>query len=652
MLQEINLLTLEGWPQILSHFLRKSETSEVDRIYQSDVLWFDNNYEKKNFEHNPGQYAFFQIGKHSYIDQSIIGSDKESSVENSIDQRLNESENENEKTYQSVTLTEKERKDLEKAFKSLLDSCELLEDKILTMSNKETWMDRSFDFKLSGGNKSLIQHMEEQAPLPPRSNFAPKKTKKNDISVASSSFVRETSQKLKDTYNNNTILNQFAPMAVGNTEVDETNELYQSILKYKGVTNLIEKHLQQKSNVFHQILSHFESYFVSSYSRVIDSYREQKIDLNTFNTEVIKATLDLQQFVRILYEGINQFYRLRNLKVGKLPFNESLFNRDNVINFITSLVFTDKIYNLIFNLYRQQDTQVEALFQNNVSHCGNLKPDDFAVPEAFCLNETTVEYFKTKNMIPKNYLPGQVKADLKDQQSDDRKKSNGDYSQKREGKSRKVSTNIEGRKVSANIEETKARKLSTNLEEIKARKVSANIEEIKMRKLSNNVEEARIIEEKNSELFMDFDIDNLSFGKSQDYPYRRAISALGTLKHRKSPIHKLKTILKVIELMSISIEDFYKSYGITNIKKLDADQTLSICLYIVAKSGLSDIITHCKIIERFSTSNVLNSVSGYYATTLEACVNCICAMDLQQNITKEDLSTHVKKSMQSLNVIN
>jgi hypothetical protein len=118
-------------------------------------------------------------------------------------------------------------------------------------------------------------------------------------------------------------------------------------------------------------------------------------------------------------------------------------------------------------------------------------------------------------------------------------------------------------------------------------------------------------------------------------PYDSAIKCLKTLSSRRSPIHKLKTVVKTAELITTSIEDFYRELSQTNTKKLDGDQTLSIFMFIVAKSKITNIAAHCKIIEKFSTNNILNSVSGYYATTLEACLACISSMNYTDNNAKE-----------------
>ena len=118
--------------------------------------------------------------------------------------------------------------------------------------------------------------------------------------------------------------------------------------------------------------------------------------------------------------------------------------------------------------------------------------------------------------------------------------------------------------------------------------------------------------------------------KMLSQPYKECISALHALDKMHSPIHKMKVIVRTAELLNLTIEKFYEKFGIERMSKLDADQTIAIFMYIVAKADIKSMITHIKIIEKFTTNNILNSISGYYATTIEACVNCIINLDSNQ----------------------
>mmetsp|Transcript_4960 Transcript_4960/g.4162 ORF Transcript_4960/g.4162 Transcript_4960/m.4162 type:complete len:167 (+) Transcript_4960:1135-1635(+) len=127
------------------------------------------------------------------------------------------------------------------------------------------------------------------------------------------------------------------------------------------------------------------------------------------------AVFDLQQFIRIIFDGINQFYRLDKLKIGSIPGRDNLFNRDNMINFVTSMVFTEKIYQIIFGLLYQFDKKEDEGFEKNLKYISKLKPDDFGVPEEYCLNEKTIELLKKKGQVKENvaYFGGNEPRDFK-----------------------------------------------------------------------------------------------------------------------------------------------------------------------------------------------------------------------------------------------
>jgi hypothetical protein len=439
-------------------------------------------------------------------------------------------------------------------------------------------MEKSFDIR-APEDSHLISYFDK---LPNYSNFKVNVNKNRAKSILSRRTTvtqpkhPKNSKKISEAYNNNTILNQVSlPSGYGAKAVNETNDLYQAIVKYKAITGMIEKHLTHEGNVFRQLINLFISYFSHTYGRVLENLKKGKLSLDNFNVYTIKSTLDLQQFIRILYESVSLFYRLKNLKVGKLPDGDTLFNRDNMLNFVTAIVFDEKMYNLIFELYQQQDSKLERTYQKNIKLCKNLRPQDFGVPDAYCLNERTVQYLKAKGLIQDSIIPAEDQA-------------------------------------------------------------GSGILDDKMT-ISGNTKHKEVVLHLNSPAIKE--------------PYEKAIQILGTLKLQKSPIHKLKIILKVIELISVAIETFYRDHGVGNTKKLDADQTLSICLYVVARSDVENITTHCKLIERFSTTNILNSVSGYYATTLEACMNCLCSMEFDQEVSEAEISVHLKQQIQAFDVI-
>lgn len=83
---------------------------------------------------------------------------------------------------------------------------------------------------------------------------------------------------------------------------------------------------------------------------------------------------------------------------------------------------------------------------------------------------------------------------------------------------------------------------------------------------------------------------------------------------------------RTAEAICVCIKDYYDSLGVKNIDKLDGDQTLSIFMYLVAKANIKTLPSQCDMMLNFTTNNLLNSITGYYVTTLEACLTCMISM--------------------------
>ena len=58
----------------------------------------------------------------------------------------------------------------------------------------------------------------------------------------------------------------------------------------------------------------------------------------------------------------------------------------------------------------------------------------------------------------------------------------------------------------------------------------------------------------------------------------------------------------------------------------DADNLIGIYSFILVKSKVYDIFTHCKMIENFVTKDTLNSISGYLLITLYSCIRYIASL--------------------------
>ena len=111
-------------------------------------------------------------------------------------------------------------------------------------------------------------------------------------------------------------------------------------------------------------------------------------------------------------------------------------------------------------------------------------------------------------------------------------------------------------------------------------------------------------------------------------PYGKAIEILETINEQRSPLHKLKVISKTAQTIYLCIKEFYENMGITDIDKLDGDNTLSVFMYLTSKSKIKDIQAQCNLSLNFTTENILHSMTGYYLATLEACVEFIINLSM------------------------
>lgn len=394
-------------------------------------------------------------------------------------------------------------------------------------------------------------------------------------------------------FKNNTLLGPLH--AESQTSLDgkpnSMGRLYQSINNYKLVTSILDKHFQSSTNVFNRMINIFTEFYVEKYEQIWTNYTQNHS--TTAQSEIYlnvnSAVSDLQQFIRILYDGLNVFYGLEKLKMGDIAAKESLFNRDNIINFLTSIVMNTSVFDHIFNLLRINDINTEDAFGKNLTFSCKKSPEDMGIPPEYCLNESTLEFYY-----------GSVNAAFKILKQDEAKNHN-----------KPSSKDLRENKQKVNFQDAEA-----FVDAVFAQSRKEGESELEYAK------------------------------KLYKEPYIQCINNLKRIEEHRSPIHKMKTIVKTAELINASIHNFYKVFKIDKPVKLDADQTLSIFIYVVARAGVKTLATQIKLIEKFATNNVLNSISGYYATTLEACINCIINMEVpeadNQRNSREEFYDNIK----------
>jgi ribosomal protein L37E len=116
--------------------------------------------------------------------------------------------------------------------------------------------------------------------------------------------------------------------------------------------------------------------------------------------------------------------------------------------------------------------------------------------------------------------------------------------------------------------------------------------------------------------------------KVEGVPYAKCIRKLRQLEDIRTPVGKLKVIVNCADKITVCINEFYKGNRLdSKHSMIDADQVLSIFTYILCMSRVRNIGVHLRIIENFSSSEQLLSVTGYYFSVL------LCAAE---NLLKDE----------------
>ena len=127
--------------------------------------------------------------------------------------------------------------------------------------------------------------------------------------------------------------------------------------------------------------------------------------------------------------------------------------------------------------------------------------------------------------------------------------------------------------------------------------------------------------------------NRVSFSKDMDesgefvsLPYETAIQLLKQIEKYKAPFEKMLIFASLGSEIKNCIDDFWKDledYIKNDLLGIEAEQLMTIFIYIIAKSQIKDIVVHCKLIQLFTTPMTKSSMIGYYYSNAEASVTYI-----------------------------
>ena len=365
---------------------------------------------------------------------------------------------------------------------------------------------------------------------------------------------------------------------------------------------------------------------------IIKNKLEDKIDdelkgeINYKKMQVIK---DIQSFIDTTSISLKLFY--------SKSINYQLFisEKDEFINLISYFLFKENdFYNIIFNLFELSNIEKYKKLRDKKNSLGELSTKDAGINQKFRLDENNKKNIDVHSNEKKE-KPGIIQY----------------FERIDEFKERYASFNEKVSKESSNFSKQKFDFTYSFDYNNKKNKIKNNKNKEKSIQRSNTIitykEFSEIINKNNTTLKekLEADMDNnpstIDFPEIKDsknelnIPYGEAIYYFKNIKDYNIPLDKLTIIALVSVLITDCIDEFWKT-EMENLDskflKVDADELISIYLYIIYNLDLPSLYTQLDFIENFTGSITKQSMIGYYFTSVVGSLEFIMSSDKKEDL--------------------
>ncbi len=407
---------------------------------------------------------------------------------------------------------------------------------------------------------------------------------------------------------------------------DPTHEYKEYRQKVKAYISIFKEHIFDSEHPINIIVNHFAKVFSQYISEKLTqikslvniTHKEYDTKLNDLSQEITKLLqkmiLKLQTTIRLMYcRTINYQYFIEE--------------RDELINLITSLVISNSnLYYALIKLYKVCHEEEVNIFKKKLKSLKNIRPQDLGINEKFCLNDITLAYQKrllqeednnvSENIYQNSENPFNKKEILKQIDYKLSSPSNKDpYIPDSFGESFPASSAT----MKLNIKESRSEEQIEN-------QTSLNDKLDICKKDSNDI---KVYYGGKKDLKLPVKVKN-----KNSYSYERAIKTLKLLNSYKIPYEKMAVIASISNEITDCVNDFWKDMEkiiTTSLLNIDADELMSIFIYIIIKAQMPSLIVHMKMIKEFTTCITKTTMMGYYFVTLDASIIYILELD-EKNI--------------------
>ena len=404
---------------------------------------------------------------------------------------------------------------------------------------------------------------------------------------------------------------------------------YQSYILKKYI-KIIRKHIEKEEHPIHIIIDLFIKYFENYLKLIIDFCKNNKNDEKLCYNKGLEAVNEIQNFIEIMQVALKLFYS------KSINFKNFSIEKDEIINLISYILFNKKnFYNLVLLLFSEMNSKKMEKFELKLKSNENITPREIGIKPKFCLDKESEEFWE----------------DYKNKRKDSDKNSSTEENTSKKKEELKHYIDNSKSELLSELEKDEPDIISDN-KSIIGRKT------VNMQKniIWNNNESFNDSINNNNDLDKTFDlkassinikekllnnlndillpklpeIPNINEIIIKDEPYSLAIKYLRQIYSYKVPLEKLIIISYLSILITQSVENYWSNINEdipSNFLNLDADEIMSIYLYIIYKLDSSSILAHLEIIKHFTTNYTKQTVLGYYYSTFEGCLRYILQGD-------------------------
>ena len=430
---------------------------------------------------------------------------------------------------------------------------------------------------------------------------------------------------------------------------DPAIEYKQSRANCKEYVKVLAEHLNNyPDHPINVVLSLFANAFsrkVKEKTEALD--KEYKGNLESFSGHAHEAsdmiTKQLQKFIITLQTAVKLFYCK---VIDYRCFSEE---KDEIINLMTSLVYKKpKIYECMYGLYELDTAYVKQNLEKKFVDLENATPEDLGIDIKFCLNSKTLELQKkilADKRIEKDKKEQEKQLEEKKKKEEEKKvavKENSELGvigenedEKEEDEEEKDEVNKSDIIISTKMDTSNA---TDKKEDLSNNPLYGNKFDRDSINFMNNRQSRLSVQSFNNKQFnfpklhhnlrdtigrQNFYVSNALQSDKIPKSYASAIELLRSIRRYRTPFEKMMIIASISDEITECVNNFWNDmnkYIKSTFLNIEADELMTIFLFIIIKSGMPELTIYAKMIKNFPSSTTRGTMIGYYYTTLEASI--------------------------------